>query len=176
MLNHLKKFLQTKETQVASEDNQGESEMTVTATNQPVLADTAEMANLFAEQTATLEQLQADFSTLTAQLTEAKSALSAIESEKASLVAKAAEEKQAARKEKLENAVGTVKASALLTSLESLDDTAFNTVVEAMEMNLDAEANSAAFKETGVTAEAKVPQEASFVESLTASITKKLTK
>ena len=173
MLNHLKKYFTSQEDNHVAEATNHEENVEMTTNTDD---NKAELVAQLASQTSALTELQASFAELNNKYTEAAAMLAEVEASKASLVAIAAEEKQAARKEKLENAVGTVKASALLTSLESLDDTAFNTVVEAMEMNLDAEANSAAFKETGVTAEAKVPQEASFVESLTASITKKLTK
>ena len=117
-------------------------------------ANTAELTAALATSESALTTLQSSFAELNNKYTEAATKLAAIEAEKADLVAKAAEAKLAARKEKLELAVGDVKAAVLLTTLESLDDNAFGIVVESMTVNLDAEAKSALFVEAGVTAEA----------------------
>lgn len=127
---------------------------------QPELAAVEQTVEL-ASQASTLVTLKADYENMTANFkelstkyAEAIAKLAELESAKASLVAEAAAAKLAARKEKLQLAVGDVKADSLLTTLEGLDDSSFDTVVEAMTTNLDKEANSSAFVEKGVTASA----------------------
>ena len=156
MLNHLKKYFTSQEDNpVAEATNHEENVEMTTNTEQLSAVNTeAELTALVASQAASLEELQASFAELNNKYTEAAAKLAEVEAAKASLVADAAAAKLAARKEKLELAVGDVKAAALLTTLEGLDDSAFSLVVESMTVNLDAEAKSALFVEAGVTAEA----------------------
>lgn len=156
MLNHLKKYFTSQEDNpVAEATNHEENVEMTTNTEQLSAVNTeAELTALVASQAASLEELQASFAELNNKYTEAAAKLAEVEAAKASLVADAAAAKLAARKEKLELAVGDIKAAALLTTLEGLDDSAFSLVVESMTVNLDAEAKSALFVEAGVTAEA----------------------
>lgn len=156
MLNHLKKYFTSQEDNpVAEATNHEENVEMTTNTEQLSAVNTeAELTALVASQAASLEELQASFAELNNKYTEAAAKLAEVEAAKASLVADAAAAKLAARKEKLELAVGDIKAAALLTTLEGLDDSAFSLVVDSMTVNLDAEAKSALFVEAGVTAEA----------------------
>lgn len=148
MLDHLKKYFAKAETPVAEATQLEKEESMTTTTEQPVLTadnQTAELVAQLAAQTATLEDLQAKFAELNTKYAEATAALAGVE-------AKAAELKLAARKEKLENAVGTEKAATLLSTLDGLDDAAFDSVVSCMKVNLEQEQSSPAFTESGVTA------------------------
>ena len=156
MLNHLKKYFTSQEDNNVAEATHNEENVEMTTNTEQLSAvnTEAELTALVASQAASLEELQASFAELNNKYTEAAAKLAEVEAAKASLVAEAAAAKLAARKEKLEMAVGDVKAAALLTTLEGLDDSAFSLVVESMTVNLDAESKSALFVESGVTAEA----------------------
>lgn len=156
MLNHLKKYFTSQEDNTVAEATQQEKEdVTMTDTTLPeVSGELSEMAATVATLEANLTELQASFAELNNKYTEAAAKLAEVEAAKASLVAEAAAAKLAARKEKLELAVGDIKAAALLTTLAGLDDSEFHLVVDSMTVNLDAEAKSALFVEAGVTAEA----------------------
>lgn len=162
MLDHLKKYLSKGSNPVAEATQHEENVEMTTNTEQLSAVNTeAELAALVASQAAsltetqtTLAALQESFAELNNKYTEAAAKLAEVEAAKASLVAEAAAAKLAARKEKLEFAVGTEKASTLLSTLEVLDDAAFDSVVSSMTVNLDKEALSSAFTEKGVTAEA----------------------
>ena len=155
MLDHLKKYLSKGSNTVAEATQQEKEDVTMTDTTLPeVSGELSEMAATVATLEANLTELQASFAELNNKYTEAAAKLAEVEAAKASLVAEAVAAKLAARKEKLEFAVGTEKASTLLSTLEVLDDAAFDSVVSSMTVNLDKEASSSAFTEKGVTAEA----------------------
>lgn len=162
MLDHLKKYLSKGSNPVAEATQHEENvEMTTNTeqlsavdNNAELVAQLASQASALTETQTTLAALQASFAELNNKYTEAAAKLAEVEAAKASLVAEAAAAKLAARKEKLEFAVGTEKASTLLSTLEVLDDAAFDSVVSSMTVNLDKEALSSAFTEKGVTAEA----------------------
>lgn len=155
MLDHLKKYLSKGSNNVAEATQQEKEDVTMTDTTLPeVSGELSEMAATVATLEANLTELQASFAELNNKYTEAAAKLAEVEAAKASLVAEAAAAKLAARKEKLEFAVGTEKASTLLSTLEVLDDAAFDSVVSSMTVNLDKESLSSAFTEKGVTAEA----------------------
>lgn len=80
--------------------------------------------------------------------------LAEIETAKAQSEADAAAAKANARKEKIVAAVGTDRADAVFQATESLADSAFEAVLAAMTAASVAEAKSAMFSETGVSAEA----------------------
>lgn len=67
--------------------------------------------------------------------------------------AKAEEARLSARKQKIEAAVGSEKADALMVATNGLDDTAFNAVLSAMTLATDKEAKSTMFTEQGAAAE-----------------------
>lgn len=155
MLDHLKKYLSKGSNTVAEATQQEKEDVTMTDTTLPeVSGELSEMAATVATLESNLATLQASFAELNNKYTEAAAKLAEVEAAKASLVADAAAAKLAARKEKLEFAVGSEKASTLLSTLEVLDDAAFDSVVSSMTVNLDKESLSSAFTEKGVTAEA----------------------
>ena len=134
--------------------NEENVEMTTNTEQLSAVNTEAELTAIVASQAASLTELQASFAELNNKYTEAAAKLAEVEAAKASLVADAAAAKLAARKEKLEFAVGSEKASTLLSTLEVLDDAAFDSVVSSMTVNLDKESLSSAFTEKGVTASA----------------------
>lgn len=89
-----------------------------------------------------------------ARVAELQALVDAAEAEKAEAAVKAAEAKTAARKEKIVAAVGTVRAEAVAAATEGLADAAFDAVLSAMTLSVEAEATSPLFTEAGVTAEA----------------------
>lgn len=101
-----------------------------------------------------IASLIAEVAELKALVEAADAALAAVNAEKAALVADAEAKRLAARKEKIVAAIGTEKADALMTATGSLDDTAFEAVVSALNGSIAAEASSDLFKEVGVAAEA----------------------
>lgn len=154
MLDKFKKFFNT--TAEAVQPKEVTQMTTETAqADLSVVTNTAEMSALVAKmasQSETLLSIQNQFAELTAKYEQAQAALSVIESEKASLQAAAKAKVQAERKTKLEATVGTEKASAILASLESLDDSTFEAVVGAMAASFETEAKSKMFTEAGVEA------------------------
>lgn len=160
MLEHLRRkiaktFSANADNPVAEATNQSEEVSMTTTTEQLNTAnETAELVAQLASSASALTELQSQFAELSTKYAEAQAALAQLSEVKEAMVAQAAAEKLAKRKESLEHAVGTVKAAELLATLEVLDDAAFDSVVSAMTVNLDAEASSTAFKETGVVAEA----------------------
>ena len=156
MLNHLKKYFTSQEDNNVAEATHNEEnvEMTTNTEQLSAVESNAELVAELATQASALSELQASFADLNNKYTEAAAKLAEVEAAKASLVADAASAKLAARKEKLEFAVGSEKASTLLSTLEVLDDAAFDSVVSSMTVNLDKESLSSAFSEKGVTASA----------------------
>lgn len=149
MLKHLQKFFNAPKEEVPEMMTQ--EEQTVQAA---VDTNAAELTAQLASASETLVAMQAQFAELSAKYDNVQATLSAIESEKAALVAKAAEAKLTARKEKVEAALGTAKAPAILAATEALDDASFEAIVAAFSANLEAESKSPLFTEVGVSAEA----------------------
>lgn len=116
--------------------------------------ETADLAVQLASQVSAFSELQSKFSELSAKYEAAQASLAALEATKEDLVAKAAQDKLAAREKSLVDAIGTLKAKEMLSTLSVLDDASFDAVVSTMKVNLDAEAKSELFTEKGVTAEA----------------------
>jgi hypothetical protein len=105
--------------------------------------------------------LQASLASLTAELAGANdkiaelTAFAEAATEFQAAQAKAAlDAKTAVRKLAVVEAVGTVKADALMAATASLEDGAFNAVMAAMKTTTDTEAETALFKEVGVDATA----------------------
>lgn len=126
----------------------------VTQTNLAAPNETADLAVQLASQVSAFSELQSKFSELSAKYEAAQASLAALEATKEDLVAKAAQDKLAAREKSLVDAIGTLKAKEMLSTLSVLDDASFDAVVSTMKVNLDAEAKSELFTEKGVTAEA----------------------
>jgi hypothetical protein len=103
----------------------------------------------------TLKELSGKFTELSSKYDEMKKSFDAMLAEKAAMIAEAAQKRLSARKEKVEMAVGTEKASALLAATESLDDAQFEAIVEAMKTTLKTEAEkNPMFQEVGMAGEA----------------------
>lgn len=135
------------------------SETLETITEETTMADTtaasqvAQLTEVVTAQAATLQELKDTVTSLSEKYGAAQTELAAIAAQKQLDAETAATARLEARKTSLTKALGTVKADALLASLESLDDATFNTVVSTMSAGLDAEGNTAAFTEAGVTVE-----------------------
>jgi septal ring factor EnvC (AmiA/AmiB activator) len=121
-------------------------------------AENTELKEALAE---TLEQVESLKSTVESL----KSFAEGLEAAKAEAAKKAEELRMAARKEKLEAVAGSVKADALMAVAGNLDDAAFEAVVEALATSLATEANSAMFRESGVTGGEVDPSRAPTPES-----------
>lgn len=119
-------------------------------------------------------EMQNSFAELSTKYETAQAALAAVEDAKAALIVAAAEKQLATRKEKVEMAIGTAKAPAVLLATENLDDASFEAIVAAFSANLEAESKSTMFTEVGVAAEA-APVEVDAVSKLAAAFAKKFT-
>jgi hypothetical protein len=103
---------------------------------------------------ASLASTVAELADAHTKITELSALVEAAKEFNAAQVAAALEVKTAARKLAVVNAVGTVKADALMAATASLEDSAFDAVMAAMTTTAAAEADTALFKEVGVDAEA----------------------
>jgi septal ring factor EnvC (AmiA/AmiB activator) len=105
-----------------------------------------ELTNGVNEANATVSSLQNRVQELEAALAEATAA-------QAAAAASEAELRASARKEKLEAAVGTEKASSLMAVMADMDDVKFGAVLSALAGNVASEAASEMFNEVGATTE-----------------------
>lgn len=139
MLKHLKKIFNAVEK---------EPEMVQETSQAPVLAvdNTAEMALVQAALSASQEQ----YAELSKKFEEVTMALNAVEGAKQALITSAEEIKAASRKAKVELALGTARAPALLTATQSLDDASFEAIVASLTTSASDEAKSSLFSEVGV--------------------------
>jgi hypothetical protein len=175
MLNKFKQFLSgNTDITPAQADIEKEVVNMTTATEQPIAADfastdaSADLVAQLATSTSALTELQAAFAELTTKFEEAQADLAVVENEKKELATKAEEARLVARKEKIVAAVGTSQADALMAAVGGLEDAQFNAVVSAMATSREAEANTEAFQEIGVSANAdasKVAVEKSALEA-----------
>lgn len=123
----------------------------------------------FSAQAADMQAMQELMEEMSSKLEQASAALAATEAAKAALVAEAAAKRLTARKERIEAAIGTEKAPALLAATETMEDAAFEAVVSALAGSVEQEAKGKMFTETGVAAEAK-PVVVDPVQKLAAAI------
>ncbi len=145
MIDKFKKFFNVvEETKMGVEEQGAQAEMSV-----------ANMAAELSALQASFASQSESFAALAQQLADAQAALSAVEGAKAALEAEAKNKQLAARKQRVEMAIGTEKAPAMLSATEQLDDAQFEAIVSAMAMSFETEANSQMFKEAGVTAKAE---------------------
>lgn len=125
------------------EDNKAPAEL---ANNEATVAELSALKVSFAEQSSQL-------TALLSQLEEAKAALAEVEAAKASLETDKLAKQLAARKQRVEMAIGTEKAPALLAATENLEDAQFEAIVGAMAASFENESKSQMFQEVGVSAE-----------------------
>lgn len=90
------------------------------------------------------------------ELAETKAALTAIQEANAKAAADTLAAKLAARKEAIVAALGTERADAFMAATKDMPDEQFKTVMAAMALNAEAEANKPEFTEVGVDAQADV--------------------
>lgn len=128
----------------------------------------AAAAALEAKFVESVEKLEASHSealaALSGELVKAKTAYT-------ELVSKNLEAKMEVRKEQITSVIGTAKADAMFEAVKSLEDVAFAAVLEGLTTTMKLEANSDAFKELGVPADAKStkkPKESKEMEILKA--------
>jgi DNA repair exonuclease SbcCD ATPase subunit len=121
------------------------------ASSETALADAAAQLQ---EVSTALETAVAAVAEADAKAAGLQAQLEAVNAEKIAAEAEAAAKRLTARKEKIEAAVGTSKSDALMAATESLDDAAFDAVVSALSLSVDAEGKTGMFKEVGVAAEA----------------------
>lgn len=112
-----------------------------------IVDNTAELESLQAQVMAGAKEVEA----LMAQLTAANTALAEVQKAKEELKVAAQKVKMDARKATIEMNIGTAKAEAFLLATEALDDTAFAAVASALAGSVVQEADTALFKEVGVT-------------------------
>lgn len=143
----------------------------------------AEMQALTAEYNSYKETAEALMAEAEAKVAEKDAAIAALQAQLQEYAAVAAQQKAAAelaaeeakamkakaRKDKIEAAVGTDKAPALLAALEPLGDEQFEAVVSGLAASVDTEAASPLFAEQGAAGqidEAKLNEKPSFKQFL----------
>jgi len=165
MLKSLQRFFNAPQEVVTMVEPQEQAETLAVPNTAEFSALVAQMAS----QTEAFSAVEAQLAELTTKYAEAQSQLSAIEADKAALQATAKAKVLATRQEKLEAIMGTTKAPGVAAALENLDDATFETVLGTYAASYEAEANSAMFKEAGVSAEV-APVEQDAVQKLAASL------
>lgn len=151
MLDHLKKVFSTAASEVQAAENPATpllSQEMFAEMAEKLEGSTAQLADLSAQLTEMTEK----FSATSEKLAKAEEIINTAEATKAALLQEAHNTKMATRKEALVQAVGTVKADALLTATEQLDESSFASIVTAMSLNIETEAST--FQEQGVGAKA----------------------
>lgn len=114
----------------------------------------AEVSAQLTEASTALETAVNAVAEADAKVAELEAKLAAANAEKVAAEVAAAEKRLLARKEKIEAAVGTSNADALMAATQSLDDAAFDAVVSALNMSVDNESKSGMFSEVGAAAQA----------------------
>lgn len=158
MLKHLQKYFNPT-VQAVIQEEVVEMTTTTEANAQAAATTIAELTASLEQATATLATKEKLFAEMSTKFEQATAALNASEAAQKTLAEQMAAKATAERTAKLSAVIGTVKAPAMTASLSALDDTAFDLVVSSMSANLSAEAKSAMFTETGVSADAEVPAE-----------------
>ena len=111
----------------------------------------------FAEQTLVVEALTAKLVEASDAMASAASFIEAANTAKAAAIQEAKDMKMAARKAIIVANIGEGKADAFLAATEMLEDAAFEAVTGALAGSMEAEADTALFKEVGVDAKAETP-------------------
>lgn len=151
MLDKLKKYFKPEEENVEMTTETNQAELSV----ELVAAELTELKASFAQVSETLATTQAALEAANAELAKATAALAEVEEAKAAAEAAAAQAKVDARMAKIVEAVGEAQAADLMEATKELNDDAFGKVVAAMSKNIEVEAKSELFTETGVDAEVK---------------------
>jgi rRNA-processing protein FCF1 len=165
MLKNLQKFFKQEGVQVEMTTNQTneQSAQIELAVHEAVVAELSALKASFAEQAAEMVSIKD-------ALEKANAALAVVAEEKAAIEAAALQAKTDARRTKLQEIVGDVKAEELVTAFEGLDDKVFEAMANTLSANMDQESQSAMFNEKGVDAEVKEPAEVDMVTRLAAKI------
>ncbi len=154
MLKNLQKFFNKEEVQVEmTTETQVEATQAVMPEVEAMAAELSELKASFAQVSETLAATQEQLATAQKSLEEANASLAAVNQAKADADATALQAKMDARLTKLQEAVGDVKADALMAATKEMNDEAFEAVAADLVANMDAEAQSAQFTETGVDAQ-----------------------
>ena len=127
----------------------------VSLENTEMQAEFSTLKASFESQASSLGKLTEEFSKLQAEADRYKQELEVAVSVINSLQKENKDTKMAARKSVVEASIGTEKADAFLAATAELDDVAFQSVASALASSMDVEANSAMFKEVGVTGKAE---------------------
>lgn len=135
--------------------------------------NTAELTATLNTVTEAMATLQADFAEMKTNYEAAQVALSASAEAQATLVANAKATVMTSRSASLSAIMGDVKGPQMATSLESLDDATFATVLSGYAASFEAEEKSEMFQEKGAAAEAAPVVEVDAVKTLAASIAAK---
>lgn len=155
MLEKIQKyFKQEEKVEMATETMQVQVEMPA-----EMVAEITELKASFAQVSEVLATKEAALAEMATKLEQAEAALATIAAEKEVVEAAAKQAVKDARMSKLVEAVGDVQASALMTATEGMEDAAFEKIVTALTVNIDKEANSEMFNETGVDAQPKAAEE-----------------
>lgn len=157
MIDALKRLARIGQQEPAKADNQTEGVAVTTEAKNEGTGLAVEMADQVTALTATVTSLTEQVAANAAALAEKDATIAALTAQveaavefKAAQEKAAAEAKIAARNSKLVEVVGTDAAAGLMAATASLDDTAFDAVVNAMSVKAKVEATAPAFKEVGV--------------------------
>jgi len=170
MLNGLKKKLGILPNEVKKEETMSveRSAQIELAVHEAVVAELSALKASFAEQAAEMVSMKD-------ALEKANAALAVVAEEKAAVEAAALQAKMDARRTKLQDIVGDVKAEELVAAFEGLDDKVFEAMANTLSANMEQESKSAQFNEQGVDAEVKEPTEVDMVTRLAAKINAQIT-
>lgn len=159
MLKNLQKFFKQEGVQVEMTTETVEATQGALPEVEAMAAELTEMKASFAQVSEALSAAQEEVATLKAALEQANAAVAAEAEQKAAAEAAALQAKMDARMAKIVETVGTVKAEGLMEATKELNDEAFDKIVGAMSANIDVEAKSEMFSETGVDAQPKAHEE-----------------
>lgn len=155
MREALKKFFNKADKKASEEVGEMKKEE-----QQPALAapETAtQLANAleaFSAQTEVLEAAKTKIAELNALLESTKASLETSEASRAELAAQVKQTKLQNRRKAIEASLGTEKAEAILSATETIGDTEFNSVLQAISKSFELESTSKHFTELGVSSQA----------------------
>lgn len=159
MLKNLTKYFKPEEEKVEMTTETNAAAPAAVEMTAELTAQVAELQASFAQVSEALATKETALAEMAAKLEQAEAALATVAAEKEAVEAAAKQAVKDARMSKLVEAVGDVQASALMTATEGMEDAAFEKIVAALTVNIDKEANSEMFNETGVDAQPKAAEE-----------------